>query len=312
MIIKPKTFVPHDIILQDDALHKKKNFGRVETWYYDAILDNHYSIVALVNIIHIGFGMVLTGLFIYKDNKLIKSIRKRTSYRCFSGSEHKPMLTIENKKILQTRIDDKTNKWIFQITMGDECFGVDLAFLPSTTPWKGKTFLGNWLVIPRFCVQGTLYHDEKKIDVKGEGYHDHNMYPIYAPFVTKGYHFGKIPFNSMNITWANVTKNRRKKQVLIVLNKKNDYVSINSDDIQFTIKQHTTDHGKKIPTIWNMNVENDQISLDISIESLHFHYVHVPTVHYWRYHVRNFGVITIDDVSHKIDGFEISEYLKFF
>ena len=116
----------------------------------------------------------------------------------------------------------------------------------------------------------------------------------------------------MNITWANVTKNRRKKQLLIVLNKDNKYVSIDSDDIRFTVERQVEDHDKIIPTIWRLNVENDFLYLDIKIESLHFHYIHIPTVNYWRHHVRNIGEISIDDVSRKIDSIEISEYLKFF
>ena len=311
--IASKTFILQDITIQDDAFHKKKNFGHVETWYYDAMLDNNYSIVALVNVIHLGLlSRVLTGLFIYKDNKLIKSLRKKTSYRHFHGSEEKPHLMIDEKQILHGQINDDTKEWVFQVSLGDEQDGVDLEYIKTTTPWKGKTFLGDWLAIPRFNVQGTIFLDGKKISVSGEGYHDHNSYPMYAPFVNKGYHFGKIPFDSMNITWANLTKNRRKKQLLIVLNKDNKYVSINSDDIRFTVEREVEDHGKIIPTIWRLTVENDLLYLNIKIASLHFHYIHVPTVNYWRHHVRNTGEIVIDDVSRKIDGVEISEYLKFF
>lgn len=311
--INSKTFIPKDVTLQDDALHKKKNFGHVETWYYDAMFNNNYSMVTLANVIHLGrLSKVLTGLFLYKDNKLVKSLRKKTSYKHFYGSEEKPQLVIDEKQILHGQIDDDTKNWIFQISMGDERLGVDLEFIKTTTPWKGKTFLGSWLVIPRFNIQGTIFLDGKKISVSGEGYHDHNNYPIYAPLINKGYHFGKIPFDSMNITWANVTKNRRKKQLLIVINKENEYVSIDSKDICFTVEHQVEDHGKIIPTIWRLNVENDQLFLDVRIESLHFHYISIPTVNYWRHHVRNTGEIEVDAVSKKIENVEISECLKFF
>jgi hypothetical protein len=112
--IASKTFILQDITVQDGAFHKKKNFGHVETWYYDAMLDNNYSIVALVNVIHLGLlSRVLTGLFIYKDNKLIKSLRKKTSYRHFHGSEEKPQLMINEKQILNGQINDDTKEWIF-------------------------------------------------------------------------------------------------------------------------------------------------------------------------------------------------------
>ena len=156
--INSKTFIPKDVTLQDDALHKKKNFGHVETWYYDAMFNNNYSMVTLVNVIHLGrLSKVLTGLFLYKDNKLVKSLRKKTSYKHFYGSEEKPQLVIDEKQILHGEIDDDTKKWIFQISMGDERLGVDLEFIKTTIPWKGKTFLGDWLVIPRFNVQGAIF-----------------------------------------------------------------------------------------------------------------------------------------------------------
>lgn len=308
-----KTFVPHDIVLQDDALHKKGNFGHVETWYYDAIFDNNYDVVSLVNVFHLGvFSFAITSLFIYKDTKLIKNLRSRFPYKCFYGSEEIPLIKINDRSVINGYVDKPMENWIYEIKRGDSQQGIDLKFIKTAKAWKGKTFLGDWLVIPRFKVKGTIYLDGNSISVSGEGYHDHNNYPVYAPLVNEGYHFGKIPFDTMNITWANVTKNRRKKQLLIVLNKDNKYVSINSDDIRFTVERQVEDHDKIIPTIWRLNVENDFLYLDIKIESLHFHYIHIPAVNYWRHHVRNTGEISIDDVSRKIDSIEISEYLKFF
>ena len=299
--------------MQDDAVHKKGNFGHVETWYYDAMFDNDYSVVTLVNVIHIGLlSQVITSLFIYKKNKLIKKLRKRIPYKNFYGSDEKPHIVINKKQILYGKVDSDTNEWIFRISMGDKQQGVDLEFVKSMTSWQGRTFLGNWLVIPRFKVKGVIFLDRKRISVSGEGYHDHNNYPVYTPLVNRGYHFGKIPFDSMNITWAKVMKSRSNKQLLIVLNKDNEYISINNEDICFTVEKQVEDHGKLIPTIWRLNVENAFLNLEVRIESLHFHYISFPSVNYWRHHVRNIGEIKIESFSKRIDTIEISEYLKFF
>ncbi len=294
-------------------MHKKGSFGNVETWYYDALFENNYSIVTLVNVIHLGpLTKVLTGLFIYKDNKLIKNVREKISNKHFYGSEKTPYLAIDGKPILTEDVEANSQKWITYITMGDETWGVDLKFTKTAVPFKGRTYLGRWLVIPRFSVKGSLSCDGKTIDVVGGGYHDHNMYPIYAPFVTKGYHFGKIPIDSMNITWANVVKNKRKKQLILVFNKKNEYISIDSSEIQFIIEKEIEDHKKTIPIIWRIAVDNETLQVDVKLESIHHHYVSIPSVHYWRHHVRNTGEIRIDNVFKKIDCVEISEYLKFF
>ena len=76
--IKKENFKPTDIILKDDASHLKKGFGKIETWYHDAIFENNYSMVSLVNILNIGkIGIVLTGLYVYKNSKPVHIIRKR-------------------------------------------------------------------------------------------------------------------------------------------------------------------------------------------------------------------------------------------
>ena len=306
-------FTPHDIVLRDDALHRKGNFGHVETWYYDALFENNYSTVMLVNVFHMAnFSVVLTRLFIYKDKKLAGTLRDRIPFKRFYGSENEPLIKLNDQQIIRGHIDRSTKLWKYQISMGNYKQGIDLELIKTTKAWKGKTFLGDWLVIPRFKVKGVIFLDGKRISVSGEGYHDHNNYPVYAPLVNRGYYFGKIPFDSMNITWAKVMKSRSNKQLLIVLNKDNEYISINNEDICFTVEKQVEDHGKLIPKIWRLNVENAFLNLDVRIESLHFHYISFPSVNYWRHHVRNIGEIKIDSFSKRIDVIGISEYLKFF
>ena len=274
-------FTPHDIVLRDDALHRKGNFGHVETWYYDALFDNDYSIVMLVNVLHMAnFSIVLTRLFIYKDKKLVRNLRGRIPYKRFYGSEEVPLIKLNDQQVIRGHIDRSTKEWKYQISMGNHNQGIDLELIKTTKAWKGKTFLGDWLVIPRFKVKGVIFLDGKRISVSGEGYHDHNNYPVYAPLVNRGYYFGKIPFDSMNITWAKVMKSRSNKQLFIVLNKDNEYISINNEDICFTVEKQVEDHGKLIPKIWRLNVENDFLNLDVKIESLHFHYINFPSVNY--------------------------------
>ena len=306
-------FTPCDIVLRDDASHGKGNFGHVETWYYEVLFDNNYSIVTLVNVLHMAnFGIVLTRLFIYKDKKLVGNLSGRYPYKRFYGSEEVPIIKLNDQQIIRGQIDRNTKAWKYRISMGNFKQGIDLELIKTTKAWKGKTFLGDWLVIPRFKVNGVIFLDGNSINVSGEGYHDHNIYPVYAPLVNRGYYFGKIPFDSMNITWAKVMKRLSNNQLLIVLNKDNEYISINNEDICFTVEKQVKDHGKLIPKIWRLNVENSYLNLDVRIESLHFHYINFPSVNYWRHHVRNIGEIKIDSFFKRIDAIGISEYLKFF
>ena len=196
--------------------------------------------------------------------------------------------------------------------MGDTTWGVDLQFTKTLCPYKGRTYLGRWLVIPRFIVKGSIYHEGTQISCSGHGYHDHNLYPITAPFTTKGYHFGKIPFGQNSFTWAHVLKSKTKTQPILIISTKDKYFSIDVNDITYTTLKHSTEHNKTIPVDWNINVEAPDIHLDVTLESLHRHYVSVPSVHYWRYHTKNTGHITMNSHNFPINNIEISEYLKFF
>jgi hypothetical protein len=298
-------FKPHDVVLKDDAFHKK---AQVETWYYDALFDNGYSVVALVNVIHIwSIGVVLTGLYVYKDAKLVASLRRKTSYRHFYGSEEELLLRVNNREVVKGFFDK--GRCTYRVCMGNSSLGVDLELIKASKAWKGKTFLGDWLVIPRFNVVGRIFLNGEKIDVSGEGYHDHNIYPFYAPFFIKGYHFGKIPADNLNVTWARVMGKR--EQRIVVLNTGENYVSANPEEVCFTVKSEVSDHGKEVPTVWCLKVEGDLLYLDVEVESIGFHHLGIPLVDYWRHHVRNKGILETDSVSKKICNVEISEYLRF-
>ena len=307
-----KPFAPHDISFCDDALHRMKKF-HIETFYYDAVFENHYSIVSLVNVFTLGcYGLVLTGMFMYKDGKPVKSKRDKILYQYLAGSEQYPQITIHNKDIIHLINDTDNTPRKYVISMGDTRDGFTLHFLQKTTGWKGRTGLGEWLVLPYFEVQGNLYHNEQAIPVQGRGYHDHNIYSIFTPFKMVGYHFGKIATDSVGITWANVMKSRGNEEHIIVINKDQKYISIPPEAICYTIEKQVKDHAKLIPTKFHLLVETNNITLNVIMELLDVHYIHMPILNYWRYHLSNIGEIQIDGISQKIDTTEISELLRFF
>jgi hypothetical protein len=310
--INERPFTPQDISLSDDALHRRKKF-HIETFYYDAVFENHYSIVSLVNVFTMGcYGLVLTGMFIYKDGKPVKSKRDKILYQHLAGSEQYPHITIHKKDIVRFINDKDNTQRKYVISMGDTHDGFTLHFLQKTTGWKRRTGLGEWLVLPCFEVQGTLHHNEETFLVEGRGYHDHNIYSIFTPLKMIGYHFGKIATDSVGITWANIMKSRGNEEHIIVINKDQKYIQIPPEAIGYTIEKQVKDHGKFIPTKFHLLVETNNVMLNVNMELLNVHYIHMPILNYWRYHLRNIGEITIDGISQKIDTTEISELLRFF
>lgn len=298
--------------MKDDAAHETKGIGHVETWYYDGIFSNGYSVVCLVNIIHLlKTGFVLTGLFIYKDKILVKSIRNRFSYKKLRVSYDKPRIFVDGSELITAKKSDEC--WEYFIKLGDRSVGVDLICKNTLKPWKGHHFLGSWLVVPRFDIKGKIFLEDEIINVSGYGYHDHNIYSLFSPFFNRGYDFGKIPFDSSNIVWAEVIRNKNNKENLVVLNtEKEGFVSIPSENILIEPIKSVKNRRKKIPTCYKLNVENNNIVLDVKVESVKFHHLKIPSVNYWRHHVKNTGFIKIGSKTKKIDSFEILEQLRFF
>jgi hypothetical protein len=311
--IRSNNFKPRDITLNDDACHLKEGLGRVETWYYDAIFKNNYSIVSLINIVHIGrFGLILTGLFIYKDTKPIHIIRNRYPLSDFKCNEVEPLIKIRYKELLKGYITNE-NEWITTLFRDENNVKIELDFIKKSKGFKGKTYLGKWLVIPKMEVNGSIYIKDKKIDVNGSGYHDHNIYPIYAPFRNKGYYFGKLDIDNNNhLTWARVIKNRKNEQLLAILSKEEEYLNIPQKSINYKIIKQVKDHKKIMPTACKLHINNDIIKLKLKIETINYHYIGILAANYWRYHVRYTGDIEIESIKKKIDTVEITEYLKFF
>lgn len=306
-------FLPKSIIQRDDASHKKGNIGHVETWYYDAMLNRGYSMAIVTNVFYMShFSVVLSGQCIYKDGVLLNEISKRNSYSRFSSSEIEPLICLNDQKIIHGRIDKETKKWIYDIFMREDNYGIDLEFTKTSKAWQGKTFLGNWLAIPRFSVKGDIFVNGNSINVLGIGYHDHNIYPMYAPLKIKGYHFGKIHGEFYTITWACIINNKNKKQKLVVLNNNQEFVSIDPEDITYTVEKQEIEHKKEIPIIFRIKVESDQLYLNVIAESKIYHHTGIPSVNYWRHHVKYTGDIKINSKTSKIDIIDISEYLKFF
>ena len=174
-----------------------------------------------------------------------------------------------------------------------------------------KTFLGNWNVIPKFKVNGSVLINNKEIKVFGEGYHDHNIYPIYAPFINRGYDFGKIRCGFCDIIWANITRSKNIKEIIIVFNQKDKSKVIPSKNVIFTVEDSIIDNRKNIPTRYHLEIKYEKLLLDAYINSINVHHIKFPSVNYWRHHAKYTGNISYNSYENKIDNIEIFEQLRF-
>ena len=182
-----------------------------------------------------------------------------------------------------------------------------------TPGWKTNITGGWWLVSPRLNVTGYMILEGENISVSGEGYHDHNWFYIYTPLMQKGWHFGNIVGDSLGITWANIMENRFNAESIVVLNQKNGKpIEIDPEDVKITVVEYTFSHGKRIPKKFTLEIENERLHVDVSIETLNTNHVKLPLLNYWRYHLRIVGTITLDSVTENIDNIGLSELMRFF
>jgi hypothetical protein len=309
---KQQQFIPTSICLQDDAAHAPWLLGNIETWYYDATFDNSYSMACVVNVMHLmKTGLILAGLFIYKDTHLLKEIRTRTLMNQYQESSERPHLVLNGRTIIDAEQAHDPKQWTYYVALGDKKNNVDLRFLKSIEGWRGTHLLGDWLVAPRLETTGSLMVDGSSIQVSGIGYHDHNNYPLSAPLIGKGANFGKIIAGPFTVVWAQVFHKDKQIDHLLVINTHDSFLTVPSDKIQMLVKESMTDRGTMVPTNYNLQVHQNNIDIDVDIKSLDHHYLSIPSVRYWRHHAKNTGQIRIGSQRENVSDVGIIDQLTF-
>ena len=182
---------------ENDGLHiDMEKRGNFEWWYFDARLDNGYMAVGFFRAKHERTGKTGVEITIYKPNG--EKIQRIFDY------EHSDLVaTKENANVRigknYIKVDYSNGKLPeYEIFLDEEDIGIHLNFTPKIKGWMpGEGFvefgtLGQfgWAVaIPRADVKGTIKVDNKKIEVKGIGYHDHNWITFNLVRVVEYWHW---------------------------------------------------------------------------------------------------------------------------
>jgi hypothetical protein len=311
-----------DITPKDDAFHGSKKHFAAEWWYFDAVFDNNYST-------HIGFktfsirdhGLVSPMIEIYKNGKLIEEVKDFNLFCNFQTSKNKPMLKILHKPVIVFDEEryKKTGEWVYNITMKIKEYEANLEFKRIGKGWKIETEYERWAVaLPKAKVRGYLKIKDKKIDVKGWGYHDHNwnFSLLTAMNFGRAWYWGRVKSKKFNIVWANILKTKDFYDKIAVLNKdKNQYFSIKPENIVFETSEIIKNHGKKIPTVFHLKIDektdNTTIKADVKMKIKELQYDTVIIAPYWRYHVTSEGYISVNGEKDIVDEIQIMEFMRF-
>ncbi|MCK5031957.1 MAG: hypothetical protein KAR64_10865, partial [Thermoplasmatales archaeon] len=177
----------------DDACYKGNNLVHsLEWWYFDAVLDNGYSIEYHINLFSkLNIGFAVSMLNIYQDGKLISHSRKSLPIREFDYSPKQPSLWFSGEQILAGQMDEQGN-WIFRVSIIIGDAAIDLEFKSYTKGWKSKILNMWWwgIIQPKADVSGSLTVHDETINVVGDGYQEHGWDGNF-PFV-RGWYWGKF------------------------------------------------------------------------------------------------------------------------
>lgn len=311
---KDPFFSPENITLADDAFHQSNRLFHIETWYFDATFSNNESLVIVTCLFKTKHtGLFLHGVYLYNQSKLIYQQRRITPLQSVILHQNRPFIKIKNDLIIDGYIDNRSGMWIYDISIQNSELSAQLTLTKEAEGWKGNHLLGWWLAIPRFSVHGTICYQQSTVSVSGLGYHDHNMYPVYIPFLVDGYHFGSISAESLQLTWARLIKNKQSSQLIGILNQNDlNFSLIDEKDIVFTIEETMIDHAERIPKIYSITIENDQMFARLTMKTIDVHFIRILGVKYWRYHLHIWGSITRDNSIETIDSVQFAELLTFF
>jgi len=319
-----------DISPKDDAFHGNINLLDIEWWYFDAVFDNGYSIHIGVRTYHIkNHGIVQSRINIYKNGKTEVELIKPNLFSNFSTSKDQPLVKINGHPVIE--FDEvhykKTREWKYHISFTIDDCGVDLTFVGTTKGWKIETSGACWTVgLPKATVDGTITIHGQTIPVKGVGYHDHNW--SYSPTTVLnnlGWFWGRITADTLHITWANTIQTPKKEDLLTVINQdKNkdqnarEFYNIHPKNITFILKNFKNNHRHQIPTEFDLQLKDTDsykgipINVDIQMKTSDIQYSRIFIIHYWRYHVKTSGTISVGSTTETLhDKQQIIEFLSF-
>ncbi len=292
----------YDITLQDDAFHADLPL-HIETWYFEAIFESNESMVFMITSLGSeSKGILMIGVHFYENGKIV--YEKRDMYTSFYLSSETPYIVAEGNEIMKGFLNEE-GKICYNISYTTSSISFNLYFENTTKGWKSND---GWLAIPNMRVEGNILINGKEKNVNGKGYHDHNIFFLLSPFVKRGYMDGKIMMSNFSVVWAKLMKNVFMQEDFVIFSN-SSYNLI--ENVSIICYDYEINHGKLIPTSFHISAANENVVINISLRAISVHFIRLPLLHYWRYHVHATGKIKMEGGTIEVDTFDIMEYMLF-
>ena len=204
----------------NDGLYMDVNKrGMYEWWYFDAHLDNGYTLVIFFHASNPNPGLTgKTGMEIVLLRSDGVRVQKFIPYKKsqFTAARDKPEVTI-GKNTLRVQQQDG-NLPIYKIDVKENGFECHLTYHAEVNGWKpgtGLSHFGNlgffgWVIpFARASVEGTVTDGDKTFQVKGIGYHDHNWLNFPFQSIIQYWMWGRVYSENFTASYAYIQCNEK-------------------------------------------------------------------------------------------------------
>ena len=291
----------YDMELSDDAFHAALP-PHVETWYFEAVFENNESMVFMITTVSDGReGILMTGMHLYRHGALIHE--KRTLHASFYLSDEAPLVVVDEKEIMKGFLNAQHNI-CYRLSYFSDSASFNLMFENTTKGWKNRD--ETWIAVPQLQVRGNISYGGEEKEVTGKGYHDHNIFFFSAPLVQRGYFNGKILAEDCSIFWARLMKRMAPAEDFVVFS--NGSYMLFSENVTIRCSRYVLNHGILIPTVFSIYAANDSLCINVTLSTHTVHFIRLPFVRYWRYHVYADGTITQGGKIIPVHTYDMMEY----
>ena len=307
--------MPQDVTIQDDAYHPTK-LPRTEWWYFDASLNDNYSIQTNVRITTTLLrGTVSVRLELYKDGIQIVENHTRALLTRLNASTTEPNVSIDGQQLIHGTYNATRDAYDYDLTLGGTGLNFTLHYTGRTKGWKiVRAHNDSWAVMsPRADVTGTIHYRGITLNVTGRGYHDHNWGIGPKKIIPYGWYWGKLNSDNYTLTWSALLSTRETDTKIAVENTLDGgYTAYTQNQIWFKPSAFVWNHGHRIPTHFFISIQTPQEMsvFHCNAETVHYQN-YLGFINYWRYHLHNTGTFTYGIQTEYVNETTIGEFTQF-
>ncbi len=196
----------------EDGWHPSAQRGLFEHWYFDARLDDGHTVVGFLQTAELITKKPGVELHVYKPDGTRIEIRKHYPAAAATASVESCQVQVGANYVKTEYGDDVLPVYHLMLDEDGVRFELDFAAeVPAWKPGEGRSEYGPknyfaWVVgAPRARVTGTIEYEDKRFEVTGVGYHDHNWGVGNMGRIIDHWYWGRVYAEDFTVVYADVT-----------------------------------------------------------------------------------------------------------